>query len=81
MSTEQLIKKALKNIQSRFFSGSVTAQRGFFITKEDADDVRKKVTRPIKSMSFLSYLLYLCSGVVIAAILIGLVHYVHILYI
>ena len=44
LSTEQLIK----NIQSAFFTGSICAQRGFFITKEEADDLRKKVTRPLK---------------------------------
>ena len=44
-SIEQLIRKALKNVQSRFF-------RGVFITKEDADDLRKKVTRPIRSKKY-----------------------------
>ncbi len=52
MSTEQLIRKALKNVQSRFFRGNISAQRGFFITKEEADDLRKKVTRPIRSKKY-----------------------------
>lgn len=47
--TKELIRKALKNIQSRFFTNNLNAQRGFFITQEDADDLRKKVTKPIKS--------------------------------
>jgi len=38
------LKKALKNIQSRFFHGSICAQRGFFMTKEDGDNLRKKIT-------------------------------------
>lgn len=51
-NTEQLIKKALKNIQSRFFRSNVAAQSGFYITKEDADNLRKKVIRPIRSKKF-----------------------------
>ena len=52
MSTKQLLKEAIKNIQSRFFRGNISAQRGFFITKEEADDLRKKVTRPIRSKKY-----------------------------
>lgn len=55
MSTEQLIRKALKNVQTRFFRGSVCAQRGFLITKEDADDLRKKVIRPFYSKKYKKY--------------------------
>ena len=46
------LNKALKNLQSRFFRGSICAQRGFYMTKEDTDNLRKKVTRPIRSKKY-----------------------------
>ncbi len=47
INTEQRIKKALKALQLSFFYRVMD-----FTTKEEADDLRKKVTRPIRSKKF-----------------------------
>ena len=43
-TTKQLLKKALKNLQSRFIRS--------YMDKEEVDDLRKKVTRPIWSKKY-----------------------------
>ena len=55
MKVEEIIKKAIKNIQSSFFHGNTNARQGRFITKEEADDLRKKVTRPKSYFSYLAF--------------------------
>ena len=49
---EEILKKVLKNVQASFFHGNINARQGRFITKEEADDLRKKVTRPIRSKKY-----------------------------
>lgn len=45
INLELELARVIKNVQSRFV-------KGFFIIKEEADDLRKKVTRPIYSKKF-----------------------------
>ena len=42
----------LKKIQSRFFSGNVLAQKGNYLTKEEVDELRERVTKPFESKKF-----------------------------
>lgn len=42
----------LKKIQARFFNGNVLAQIGHFVTKEEADVLRKDVLQSYKTMKF-----------------------------
>jgi outer membrane protein assembly factor BamE (lipoprotein component of BamABCDE complex) len=43
------LKQKLKNIQSKFFNENILAQRGNYLTKEEVDELRSKVTKPFKS--------------------------------
>lgn len=52
MSQNQALKQKLKDVQSRFFNGNVAGQKGRFVTKEDADNLRDKVTKPLESKKF-----------------------------
>ncbi len=52
MFSTKLEKQKFKKIQSRFFSGNVLAQKGNYITKEEIDELRKKVLKPFKSKKF-----------------------------
>jgi hypothetical protein len=49
INQNKTLQQRLKNIQSRFFSGNILAQRGNYLTKEEVDELRSKVTKPFKS--------------------------------
>ena len=42
------LNQKLKNLQSRFFSGNVSAQQGRFVTSGDVDELRKKALKTYK---------------------------------